>query len=56
MNTILFKFIIDFEDKRKLQRNMNAETEEEVFKYISEKYKTTKFKITKGQEIGVIIK
>jgi uncharacterized protein YbcC (UPF0753/DUF2309 family) len=52
----LFKFYIDFEDKRKVRREMIAETEEEVKIYISNKYKTDKFLVIKDKQIGVRIK
>lgn len=52
----LFKFYIDFEDKRKVRKEMIEEDEEKVKEYISNKYKTDKFKITRDKEMGSIIK
>lgn len=42
------KYHIDFNDKRRVQRGMFAQDEEEVKYYISEKYKIpfTEFKVT----------
>lgn len=35
------KYHIDFKDKRRVQRGMFAENEQEVFDYISKKYNLT---------------
>lgn len=55
MSKPLFKFRIDFKDKRRLGRAMIAEDEQEVLNYISKKYNTSEFNITKAQQIGVRI-
>lgn len=39
---------IDFKDKRRVQRSMYAESEQEVIDYIKNKYKTSEFVVTEA--------
>lgn len=56
MKVDLFKYDIDFKDKRKLRRSMIAESEEEVKEYIKNKHKTNEFTVVRDKLIGTKIK